>query len=90
MKKEYIKPQSCLHSVKFDENIASSQGDDIGGDMVSGSMTILFTHAQTPCRDWYTKGVGVAKNSVGEVGSFVEYFNDMQLVNAPIACLQLI
>ncbi len=90
MKKEYIPPKSYLYSIKFDENIASSIPGDLGGDQISGAMTILFSHSKTPCRDWYTGGVDVAPNSVGSSASFVEYFMDMQKVNAPIGCLQLV
>ncbi len=89
MKKEYIPPKSYLYSIKFDENIASSASGDTGGDQVSGAMTILFSHSASPCRDWYTGGVDTAPNSVGNSASFVEYFMDMQKVNAPIGCLQL-
>ncbi len=86
MKKEYVPPKSYLYSIKFDENIASS----FTGDSISGAMTILFSHSKSPCRDWYTGGVDIAPNSVGYNGSFIEYFMDMQKVNSPIACLQMV
>lgn len=90
MKKEYVPPKSHLYSIKFDENIASSLPGGTGGDQISGAMTILFSHSKSPCRDWYTGGVDTAPNSVGYNGSFIEYFMDMQKVNSPIACLQMV
>ena len=88
MKKKYIRPESFLYSVAFDENIASSGGDGLGGDQISGAMVILFSHSVSPCRDYYTKSDKPV--SVPDGSSFVEYFMEMQSLNAPVGCLQLV
>ncbi len=88
MKKKYVRPESLLYSVAFDENIASSGGDTVGDDSIAGSMVILFSHDVTPCRTYYTKSDKLV--TVPENSSFVQYFLEMQSLGAPVGCLQLI
>ncbi len=89
MKKEYIKPQSILYSVEFNENIATSGGSDsVGDDSVAGSMVILFSQSVSPCREYYTKSD--KKVTVPDGSSFVQYFLEMQGLGAPVGCLFLV
>ncbi len=90
MKKKYIKPESFLYSVAFNENIAASDGgsDSVGDDSVAGSMIILFSQSVTPCRDYYTKSD--KKVTVPNGSSFVQYFLEMQSLGAPVGCLFLV
>lgn len=52
MKKKYIAPDSELFAINISENIAGS--DSVGGDSISSSIQIKFTHSVSPCRDYYT------------------------------------
>ena len=88
MKKEYVKPESFLYSIAFDENIASSGGEGMGEDQISGAMTILFSHSVSPCRDFYTRSDKPV--SVPDGSTFFQYFMEMQSLGAPAGCLQLI
>lgn len=90
MKKPYISPEAQLYSLKFEENIAVSGGSSsVGDDSVAGSMIILFSHAVSPCRGYYT-GSTACPNTKGNNATFFEYFQDMQASGAPIGCLQLL
>lgn len=86
MRKSYIPPKSNLYVLRLEENIASSAGDQTGGDTMEGLMIIMFSHDISPCRTYYT-GSLAAVNSVGPTGNFMDYFLDMQKQDAPIGCL---
>ncbi len=88
MKKKYVRPESFLYSIAFDENIASSGGTGVGGDSISGAMVILFTYDISPCREYYAQSD--KKVTVPDGSSFFTYFMEMQNLGAPAGCLELI
>ena len=85
MKNKYIPPKSYLYEMSFQENIADSQAG--GGDQLTGTFTILFSQAISPCRDYFTDAV---RNPLGNNATFIEYFMEMQKLGAPAGCLSLI
>lgn len=74
MKKKYIAPDSRLFAINISENIAGS--DTIGGDSISSSIQIKFTHSVSPCRDYYT-GDTTAKVTVDYGSDPMVYYNEL-------------
>ncbi len=85
MKKKYVRPESFLYSIEFNENIASSSGDNEGSDSIGGGMVILFSQSISPCRDYYTKSEHAVTVPPGS--SFIQYFMEWQSSQAPHTCL---
>lgn len=84
MKKEYIAPQSTLFQINLSEKIATGSGGDVssGGDHISGSVNIYFTHSASPCRDYYQ---GAFDAPVGVVnGTWIDYFMELHGMNKPL------
>ena len=82
MKKEYIAPESALFEINLSEKIATSPGSDVGNDMVSGSVSIYFTHNGGGCRGYY---YGEFEAPVSVVnGSWIDYFLELHGMNKPL------
>lgn len=83
MKKSYISPESVLYTININEKIATgSGGDNIGGDQVSGSVNIYFSHGNSGCRGYYQ---GEFEAPVGVVnGTWIDYFMELHGMNKPL------
>lgn len=74
MKKKYVKPDSELFAINISENLAGS--DSIGGDSISSSIQIKFTHSVSPCREYYT-GDTTAKVNVEYGSDALKYYDEL-------------
>lgn len=74
MRKKYIAPDSELFAINISENIAGS--DSVGGDSISSSIQIKFTHSVSPCRDYYT-GDTTAKVNVDYGSDALVYYDEL-------------
>lgn len=82
MKKPYIAPESALYEINLSEKIATgSPGSSIGGDHVSGSVNIYFSHSEAGCRSYY-QGEFEAPVSVVN-GTWIDYFMELHGMNKP-------
>ena len=68
MKKTYVKPESSLMTLNFEESIVAS-----GGDMITANAMIKFTQADNGCRGLYSG------QQDAPVSDYVRQYNDFQL-----------